>query len=162
LGSNQWFTLYAHFEKAESLTTHRQEHVRSSATRQMDLKSTSLLTPEDRLESKKWRAWNTRYDAVVGCGVTNRSLVLSPPRQNCTFSTLIEKCDSKWWKPWKPPGSLKAQAKSWSVVIAGVALERSRDLIEAETDKFYWIETLENYLRTDIESGEGTILPGGG
>jgi hypothetical protein len=91
-----------------------------------------------------------------------RVLVLSPPRQKCTFSTLIEKCDSKWWKPWKPPGSLRAQAKSWSVVTAGVALEGSRDLIEAETNKFYWIETLENYLRTDIESGEGTFLPGGG
>jgi hypothetical protein len=46
--------------------------------------------------------------------------------------------------------------------MAWVALEGSRDLTEAETDKFYWIETLENYLRTDIESGEGTFLPGGG
>jgi hypothetical protein len=42
-----------------------------------------------------------------------------------------------------------------------VALEGSRDLTKAETNKFYWIETLENYLRTDIESGEGIILPGG-
>jgi hypothetical protein len=60
------------------------------------------------------------------------------------------------------PGSLRAQAKSWSVVIAGVALEDSRDLTEAETHGIYWIETLENYLRTDIESGEGTFRPGGG
>jgi hypothetical protein len=60
------------------------------------------------------------------------------------------------------PGSLRAQAKGWSVVIAGVALEGSRDLIEAETNGIYWIETLENYLRTDIESGEGTFRPAGG
>jgi hypothetical protein len=45
--------------------------------------------------------------------------------------------------------------------MAWVTLEGSRDLTEAETNKFYWIETLENYLRTDIESGEGTFLPGG-
>jgi hypothetical protein len=42
-----------------------------------------------------------------------------------------------------------------------VALEGSRDLTEAETNGIYWIETLENYLRTDIESGEGTFRPGG-
>jgi hypothetical protein len=35
-----------------------------------------------------------------------------------------------------------------------VALEDSRGLTEAETNKFYWMETLENY-------GEGTFIPGG-
>jgi hypothetical protein len=33
--------------------------------------------------------------------------------------------------------------------------------MEAETNRIYWIETLEIYLRTDFESGEGTFLPGG-
>jgi hypothetical protein len=42
-----------------------------------------------------------------------------------------------------------------------VALEGSRELTEAKINKFYWIETLENHLRTDFESGEGTFLPGG-
>jgi hypothetical protein len=59
-------------------------------------------------------------------------------------------------------GYLGAQAKSWSVIKIWVVLEGSRGLARDEDRKFYWIETLENYLHTDPKSGEGRFAQGGG
>jgi hypothetical protein len=49
----------------------------------------------------------------------------------------------------KGPGSLKAQAKTWSVVKAWVALECSRGLEKDEDSVFHWIKALEK----DIHEG---------
>jgi hypothetical protein len=45
-------------------------------------------------------------------------------------------------------GSLKAQAKNWSVVKAWVALEGSRGVARDEYNTFHWIETLEKDIYT--------------